>query len=350
MAPPLKSDELDPGAKGASKTAVSTALLGSIVLHGVIAVVAGIWVVASYIQQEPPQFVAPPAPKIKIPPQTRQHRMNLAAHTGLASKPTFQHRLVSLRPTAFALPEAPKISMDNLLVPDPSQMATSLVTGLAGAAGTGAGAGFGLGGAGGKGLGSGLNFMGIQSQGEKVLLLFDVSRSVVNKAEASGVPLAKIREETNLLLSKLPANARFGLIQFVRNYKPFKSELIAATNPNREEAKRWMESQWSESGQMPRGGAGVISPDPNGFSEVLRAGFAMQPEVIFVISDGSFEQGVETSRKIPEDEFESLLKDLQGSLQKKVAIHFIGFQMKEEDQAFWSKIVRRYDGEMKEIH
>lgn len=42
-------------------------------------------------------------------------------------------------------------------------------------------------------------------------------------------------------------------------------------------------------------------------------------------------------------------KELQETLTRKVAIHFIGFQMKEEDKEFWSKVVRRYGGEMKEI-
>src|SRR5690349_3383686 len=101
MARPRRPDDIESSAKGRTKGAASAAFIGSIVIHAVIALIAGIWVVAKYIQQEPPKFVAPPAPKIKIPPQTRQHRMNLAAHSGLASKPTFKQRLVSLRPTAF---------------------------------------------------------------------------------------------------------------------------------------------------------------------------------------------------------------------------------------------------------
>jgi hypothetical protein len=333
----------------AARKGVTGAVVGSIVVHGALAILAGVWVVASYIKSEPPKFVAPPQPKIKVPPQTRQHRMNLAAHAALAAKPTFKARLVSLRPTAFALPDAPKVSMENLLTPDPSVIASNLVTGLSGAAGSGAGSGFGLGGAGGKGLGTAIDFMGIKANGQRILLLFDVSRSVVNKANQSAMPLAKIKQETLDMINKLPVDSRFGIIHFVRNYKLFQPELIAATQPNRDLAKQWIETEWRESGSMPRSGKGVVAPEPNGLPPILRAGYGLKPDVIFLISDGSFERGVATSEKVPEDEFEDLFKELTAELPQKVPVHFIGFQMKPDDKDFWSKITRRQGGQLKEL-
>lgn len=333
----------------AARKGVTGAVVGSIIVHGALALIAGVWIVASYIKNEPPKFVAPPQPKIKVPPQTRQHRMNLAAHAALAAKPTFKARLVSLRPTAFALPEAPKVSMENLLTPDPSVIASNLVTGLSGAAGTGAGSGFGLGGAGGKGLGTAIDFMGIKANGQRILLLFDVSGSVVNKANQSEMPLAKIKQETLDMINKLPVDSRFGIIQFVRNYKMFQPELIAATQPNRDLAKQWIETEWRESGSMPRSGKGVIAPEPNGLPPILRAGYGLKPDVIFLISDGSFERGVTTSEKVSEDEFEDLFKELTAELPQKIPVHFIGFQMKPDDKDFWNKITRRQGGQLKEL-
>ncbi|MFT3989785.1 MAG: hypothetical protein QM680_00100 [Luteolibacter sp.] len=319
----------------------------SLAIHLLLAGVAGVWVVSKYIQQKPPRFIAPPLAKVKVPPQTRQHRMNLAAHEGLAAKPTFKKRLVSLRPTAFALPEAPKVSMETVFTPDPSSMASSMVTGLLGS-GMGAGGGFGLGGAGGKGKGTGLNFMGVQANGQRVLLLFDVSRSVVNKAEKSGVPLSKIKEETLGLIDKLPLDARFGLIQFVRNYQPFQSGLVPATVPNRELARNWVETEWKETGQLPRNGKGVISPSPNGLPAVLTAAYAMRPDVIFLISDGSFERGSGMNEKIGTAEFEAFFKTASSS-GARVPLHFIGFQMRAEDAAFWARIARGSGGEFREM-
>ena len=337
-----------PKKSGKLGKSLGTAVVVSILVHVILATVAGIWIVAQYIQSEPPKFVAPPLPKIKVPPQSRQHRMNLAAHAGLASKPTFKKRLVSLRPTAFSLPEAPKVSMDNMLTPDPSSMATSMVTGLSGSGvGQGAGTGFGIGGAGGKGLGTGINFMGVKASGQRILLLFDVSKSVVNKAEKSGIPLAKIKEETLSMIDKLPVDSRFGIIQFVRNYKPFQTELIPATQPNRDLARKWVETEWNESGQMGRGGRSVVSPEPNGLPPILKAAYAMKPDVIFLISDGSFERGVEVSEKVPQAEFEELFKELAPKGSAKISFNFIGFQMRPEDQDFWEKITRRHGGDFK---
>lgn len=331
------------------RKSIAGAVVGSIIAHVVLAVIAGVWVVAQYIRSEPPKFVSPPLPKVKVIPQTKQHRMNLAAHAGLAAKPTFKARLVSLRPTAFSLPEAPKISIDNLLVPDPSAIATSMVTGLAGTGGAGSGAGFGLGGAGGKGLGTGVDFMGIKASGQRVLLLFDVSGSVVNKANQSSMPLAKIKEETVAMITRLPADARFGIIQFVRNYKTFQPELIPATVPNRELARTWIQTEWKESGSMPRNGKGVISPSPNGLPPILQAAYALKPDVIFLISDGSFERGIEKTEKVSNDEFETLFKDLSAASGTKISFHFIGFQMKPDDKEFWAKMTRRQGGELKEL-
>jgi len=342
------TDPLAPAGKGAQKGA-GAALIGSLIIHGVLALAGGAFIVAKYIQPPPPKFVAPPPPKIKIPPQTRQHRMNLAAHAGLASKPTFKQRLVSLRPTAFALPEAPKISFDSDLVPDPSTVASTMVSGLTGSGGTGNGSGFGLGGGGGLGQGlSSFTFMGLKSQGQKIVLCFDVAGSVVNKANASGVPLSKIKEETIKLISGLPSGAQFGLIQFVRNYKPFNAELTPMTPASRDLAKQWIETEWSETGQMPRGGKGVLSPTPNGLPCVLDAAYAMKPDVIFVISDGGFEQTYPEDRRIPNEELEDKVKDLQKT-GAKIAVNFIGFQMKAEDKDAWESITRRTGGRLREI-
>lgn len=334
----------------AARSGITAAVMGSLIVHGILALVAGVWIVSRFILNDPPKFVSPPQPKIKVPPQTRQHRMNLAAHAALASKPTFKARLVSIRPTAFALPEAPKVSMENMLTPDPSAIANSVVTGLSGAAGSGAGAGFGLGGAGGKSLGTAIDFMGIKATGQRVLLLFDVSTSVVNKANSSQMPLARIKDETLQMISKLPVDSRFGIIQFVRNYKMFQPELIPATQPNRDLAKSWIETEWSESGFMPRNGKGVVAPEPNGLPPILRAAYTLKPDVIFLISDGSFERGTGgASESVPDEEFEALFKELTAGLSSKVPVHFIGFEMKPDAKDFWNKMSRRQGGELKEL-
>lgn len=192
-------------------------------------------------------------------------------------------------------------------------------------------------------------FMGFKVEGKRVVLLFDLSKSVLNKAQASGMSLQKIMEQTDAMIDALPDDSQFALIQFVRNYKPFNPEMVPASQENRQLAKAWMEVEWNETGMMPRNGKGVVAPDPNGFPAVLRAAYEMKPDLIFVISDGSFERGAGgVNESVPYDEFEKLFKELvpEGTT---IPLNFAGFEMRRDDKSFWSRMSRRLGGELKEI-
>ena len=159
----------------------------------------------------------------------------------------------------------------------------------------------------------------------------------------------KSKKETMRLINGLPVDSRFGIIQFVRNHKPFKGELIAATDPNKEEARQWVESRWSDSGSMPSSGSGVVSPSPNGIESVMEVAFGMAPDVIFLISDGSFwsDPG---NKKVPYPELRKTLDRLEKETEVgKVPVHFIGFEMKKEEESELRRMIRRYDGDFREI-
>lgn len=192
-------------------------------------------------------------------------------------------------------------------------------------------------------------FLGFKVDKQRIVCLFDVSGSVVSKAKASGMPLLKIKEQTEAMINALPDESQFALVQFVRNYKMFRPELVVASKDNCDLAKAWMELEWDESGMMPRTGKDVISPNPNGLPAVLRAAYALNPEMIFVISDGSFERTANgQSEKVPYDEFEALFKELnpEGT---NVVFNFVGFQMRREDKDFWAKMSKKLGGELKDI-
>jgi hypothetical protein len=233
---------------------------------------------------------------------------------------------------------------------NPSELVSDQVSSLVGTAGMGSGVGSGGLGSGGTGA-TGMSFFGIKTEGRRFLLLFDVSGSVVNKAAASGFPLTEIKKETINLLAKLPLNARYSIVQFVRNFKPFTQELVPATPPNREAATKWIETEWNESGQMAAGGRGVRSANPNGLPIVLDFAFGLKPDTIFLISDGSFEQTApaEPNRSIPAEELEAQIKKLQLTAGKEIPIHFIGFQMKDEAKDFWRKTAQRSGGKFREM-
>jgi hypothetical protein len=174
-----------------------------------------------------------------------------------------------------------------------------------------------------------MSFLGVQSTGKRILLLFDVSTSVLNKANGAGIPLEKIQEETLNLIAKLPITARFGIIQFTQNYKPFNRELLPATDTNRAAATEWVNSEWVTAGTM--GASSKVTSNPRGFMGVLELAAQMKPDVLYVISDGSFQwKPTGTIDNIP---WNDIKKILDGSLQEgqECVVNFIAFQPKDDD-------------------
>jgi len=328
---------------------IASIIIASLVVHLAGLALFGLWIVARQFAKVEAVFQV--RETLKIPLQkTPEHRMSVAAHEAAAPKPVFQDKLVSTRPAPFSLPELPKLDVQQMLPLDPSELVSDQVTSLVGTAGLGSGLGAGLSGSGGAGKAlANFTFMGIKAEGRRIVLLFDVSGSVVNKANATGMPLGKIKEETLKLISGLPSGAQFGLVQFVRNYKPFRAEMTPVTPANRDLAAQWMESEWNESGQMPRGGAGVRSPEPNGVVCVLDAAFELKPDVIFLISDGGFWQTYPQERRIPHEDLEDKMNEMQKGRAERIPVHFIGFQMHPNDKGAWERIVRRTGGKLREI-
>jgi hypothetical protein len=318
----------------------------SIGIHLIAAIIAGIVIVARSLAEPRAEFKA--TKDVRIPAEERDHKMNMAAFDGLASKPSFTDKLQSLRPAAFALPEFPKVAMDQLLPLDPAEILADEVAALTGAGGAGLGIATAAKGVGGlAGDQTGFTFMGIESKGKRILLIFDVSASVLNKARKNGVSLAKIKEETLNLLRQLPINARFGLIQFTQNFKAFHDKLLAATEANREAAKTWIEEEWIETGSMQV--SGKVTKNRRGLVGVFELAVKMLPDVIFLISDASFQwkEGGGLSG-IPWKEIAKIVKGpLQGS--EGCVLNFIGFEMKPEDAREMGAITRATHGKIREI-
>ena len=328
------------------KHIIFTVILVSVGVHVVAAIVAGIVIVARILAEPPAEFKI--ARDVRLPAAEREHKMNMAAFDGMAPKPSFTDKLQSLRPTAFALPEFPRIPIDQLLPLDPAEILSDEVAALAGSGGEGSGIALAVGGAGGlAGAQTGFSFMGIESKGKRILLLFDVSTSVLNKAMKSGISLAKIKEETLNLLGQLPINARFGLIQFTQNFKAFREDLLAATDANRTAARAWIEQEWVESGSMQA--SSKVTKNPRGVVGVLELAAKMLPDVIFLISDGSFQW--KEGGALSDVPWEAIAKVVKGPLQgtEGCVLNFIGFEMKAEDRREIGSIVRSTQGKIREI-
>jgi hypothetical protein len=306
-----------------------TVVIAVVLLHVAAGLTAGVLVVARYFMKPEATFEAPK--DRHMPAKERQQKMNMAEFDSLAPKPSFNDKLQALKPAPFSLPDLPKVPMDQMLPLDPSAIVSDQVSSMVGAAGTGSGAG--QGGSGMGGTGTGFSFLGIQTTAKRVLILYDISASVVRAADRAGYSMDKIRDQTKQLLQNLGVNTRFALGQFARNYAFFRTEMLPATDPNRALANDWFD-QWfaGSDGTMKLSTPNIVKGSP-GFIEVMRAAFKLQPDVIFVISDGSFERGSGSSGgQIPFPELDDALRGLQKGMPEPVKINFIGVGMKPKNE------------------
>jgi hypothetical protein len=302
---------------------IITVVLISLGIHIVAGIVAGVVIVARYFATPPAEFHA--TRDIRVAAQEREHKMNMASFDGAAPKPVFNDKLQSSRPAPFALPSLPKIPLDQMVPLDPSSLITDAVptsfgTGGLGS-GTGTGSGSGSGGLGGMGVG--LKFLGIQTNAKRIVMMYDISKTVVGAAARAGVPFETIRDETAKFIDGLGVNVRFGMVEYARNFAFFNPELLPATDPNRAAARDWLTQHFGVDGSFPRGVPGTVTGSP-GFLVALEAVFKQEPDVIFVISDGDMQYGPDRGATISIDEIGEALKRLQATLPQPAKIYFLG--------------------------
>lgn len=330
-------------AKKRNRSVLVSVLIFSIGVHVVGGLIAAAFIVAKWIAPPEAAFVA--KKMVALPPQIIDPRMASAELEAAAPKPTLDEKIASVRETDFSLPDLPQIQTDQVAEFDPSALMADAAIGLG--AGQGGGGG---GGAGGGGEGSGINFFGIQTQARSVIIVFDISLSVLNKAQHAGIPITAIREETIKLINGLSINTKFNLIQFSRIYQPMAQEMQPPNDAAKAAAREWLERQFRTDGMLPRSVRGARAPGPgedNGITFVLRGVLAMQPDTVFIISDGSFQSEAHPSQ-VPWKDIEAVIRDHERS-GSTTRIHFIGFEMKPEDKREMRSIVRRTGGTLREI-
>jgi hypothetical protein len=194
------------------------------------------------------------------------------------------------------------------------------------------------------------SFFGIRDAGTRVVIAFDVSKSVLDKARKSGVPVEKIKEETVRLIGGMTANSSFGVVQFIRRYEVFQSRLLPGTTGNKHRAVQWVEREFHTTGFSPgswkriedRNGQGQL----DGVQAVLREIFEWEPDVIFILSDGGFGRNFPSSLpQIDLDELDRDIARLQRGLAEPARIHFVGFEMRPDREEGVRRMVRKWKGQ-----
>ena len=159
------------------------------------------------------------------------------------------------------------------------------------------------GGGGGSGLGGGVGFFGTRGEGRSFIFIVDFSGSM------EGERLKRARKELVRSIEELKPYQKFFV--FLYNSETFplfeltsQADLIAATPEKRKRAIRWVRDHYAGAGTQPQ--------------EAFRRALAMQPDVIFFLTDGEIP---EETRAIAQEQNKH-----------KTVVHTIGFQSRDGEE------------------
>jgi len=248
-------------------------------------IIFGGYVIMTSVRDEPAIFTTPP-PVRTYEPRKLEHQVKVQKRQRSSSRPSVVPRIVSTKLSELALPE---VKVDPKLVNTTFQPKFKAVSGK----GLGAGLGTGYGTAGfGEGI-SNVDFFGIQARGERIVILVDVSISMIED-ERGGIPgFARVKNRVNQVVDALRDGTLFNLAVFADACSVMSPELLHANAESRLKAKNFVRPFNVE------GSYGLTSGNYNGSTHGKRAaggttrldlalGAAMDSgcDTILIISDG----------------------------------------------------------------
>jgi hypothetical protein len=312
------------------------AVLAQAILLGLTVVIV---VVAPGLRDEP-EFSSHKT--IYLPQRELEHRVAVAEFQQAAAQPLQLEKLVTsalLPPDLPALPTVPRTDFNPLESSEfLSRDAQALLSqsGLMGAVG-------GL-----RTAASTAAFFGIEESGERIVIVVNTSVSVRNKAQRRGVPWDRVQAEAAGLIDGLGGGTQFGIVQFSQGVRYFAEFLAPATEGNRAAAREWM---WANLRGNP-----PVEPGQQwlGHEAAMEAAFRLQPDVIFLVTDGVLfrreDRGGRVSYpEIPYDTFRGSVRAFQRSSPREARIHVVGFELKPSDAVNMRALVREYRGQLREF-
>lgn len=267
------------------KRMIKLILLISAAVHLVALLLFGGWVLIRPSTETAMTFEQPPPVK-RYKPKELEHRVKVRNKQKSSSRPSMVPRIVASKPSNLALPE---IEVDPKAINTSFQPKFKAVSGVG--VGVGTGTGFGLSGFGG-GVAS-FNFFGIRGRGNKVVVLMDVSVSMVEEERGGPAGFMRVKQRINDVVDGIPEGAMFNVVAFADACKTWKSELQDGLENNKREAMQFIspfntEENWGlNHGNFNGGNVGLRGEGGTTRLDLaLSAAFSMGADTILIISDG----------------------------------------------------------------
>lgn len=194
---------------------------------------------------------------------------------------------------------------------------------------------------------SSFQFLGIDDEATRIVIAFDISASVVNNMAKAGWEIDTLLAETKRVIEGMNANTLVNLIQFSRDYEVFSPHPVPATKANKGALASWLNEHFVRNG---RSRAGWQRGEPNGIQAVLKAALLMNPDVIILLSDASFQRTPTGggNQNVPWDELAKDLDAWQAQRTQPARLHLVTFGAKEPDRGPARRLARRHGGHYRE--
>jgi hypothetical protein len=343
-------------------------LFVAVLVHVLIGIGATYWIISS--PAPPRKKFMPPAGGAEAAKSGAEHKVSLGRKQSTMSAPEQAKRVVTNSAFAkVALPEMPEMPTAS------TDVFANRAIGLGGAGNAFGSTGTPGGGSGGDG--SGINFFGLRTRAKTIVILVDVSDSMVmplnlpppkgstgtsallKKAEKGPTTYNSLEREISRVIRSLDRGMKFSLVCFAGDVEAFKPTLTPAGDLEKEQAIRWLQAHnpglnlVAERRAAEREAAGFekkanattnVTKFNHGGTRSLAAlekAFAMNPDAICFVSDG-----------VPTDKLAAqILTDVQ-EMQKKLprpsVINVVAF-LADGGHKFMQDLAAQNQGNFKEV-
>lgn len=186
------------------------------------------------------------------------------------------------------------------------------------------------------------SFFGLKDQAQSVVVIWDVTRSMMNVSGRAGYE--RVREEVVRLVEGLNADTLFSVVIFAGGTERYSNDLAYASRRERDDAVAWIRTKNSASAPSPDGARGANRSD-----WAIRDALAMGAEVVYFVTDG--EPFYSTGKPIPPEEIYRMTEELQRKRSAPARIHAVGFGTDEDPKTrdFLQTLAQRNNGSFREI-
>ena len=186
------------------------------------------------------------------------------------------------------------------------------------------------------------SFFGLKDQAQSVVVIWDVTRSMMNVSGRAGYE--RVRAEVARLVEGLNADTLFSVIIFAGGTERYSDALVYASRKERDAALAWIRAKNSASAPSPDGTRGANRSD-----WAIRDALQMGAEVIYLVTDG--EPFYSASQPIPPEEIYRITDELQRKRRVPARLHTVGFgtDTNPRTRDFLQTLAGRNNGSFREI-